>query len=146
MFYLFTVYEVNTGRLHWAFYPRKNTPCVCQFMKRIRNWYPQNRVWVVGDHDSAHPCRSKETRRYVRQLGLHWRTLPKGSPDDNPVETIFSGIQKQILWLSDDPDAGTTERRISGYLRGHNLRRDRKLHIAYLQNSNKRQVTYSHTN
>lgn len=146
LFYLFTTYEVNTGRVHWGYHSRKDSSCVCQFMQRIRGWYPRNGVWVVGDHDSAHPCRSKQTRHVVRQLGLHWRTLPKGSPDDNPVETIFSIIQQEILALSNDPDASATQRRISGYLRGYNRRRDRKIHIAYLDNSDRKQVTNSHTN
>jgi len=106
-------------------------------MQRVRLWYPRSRVWVVGDQDSAHPCHSKQTRRFVRQLGLHWRTLPKGSPDDNPVETTFSDIQQRILALSNDPDAGTTQRRIGWHLRGQNRRRDRKIRISYLEDSHK---------
>ena len=44
------------------------------------------------------------TRRTMRQLRLHWTSMPKGSPDDNPAETIFSDIQQNILDNSDDPD------------------------------------------
>ena len=40
----------------------------------------------------------------MRQLRLHRTSMPKGSPDDNPAETIFSDIQQNILDNSDDPD------------------------------------------
>jgi transposase len=138
LFYLFALYEVNGGRLHWAFYPHKDSLCVCRFMQRVRRWYPQKKVWVVADQDGANPSRCKQTRGIMRHLGLHWRTLPKGSPDDNPVETIFSDVQQRILQLSNDPDAGATQRRISWHLRGRNRRRDRKIQILYLENSHKK--------
>jgi DDE superfamily endonuclease/Homeodomain-like domain len=107
-FYLFTTYEVNRGRTHWAFYPSKDAARVCQFMRRVRRWYPRAAVWVVMDRDSPHPCKALLTRRVMRSLRLHWITLPKGSPDDNPVETIFSDVQQMILDNSDDPNAPAT--------------------------------------
>ena len=33
----------------------------------------------------------------MRRLKLHYISLPKGSPDDNPVETIFSDIQQNLI-------------------------------------------------
>ena len=57
------------------------------------------------------------TRRTMRQLRLHWTSMPKGSPDDNPAETIFSDIQQNILDNSDDPDERATKGRISNHLR-----------------------------
>ena len=72
------------------------------------------------------------SRGLMRALRLHWISLPKGSPDDNPVESIFSDVQLMILDNSNDPDAHTTQRRISAHLRGRNRRRDRHIRIPYL--------------
>lgn len=136
-FYLFLAYEVNSGHTRWMFLPNKNSGCVCRFMNKVRRWYPEQEIWVALDQDRSHPCKSRITRRAMRQLKLHWLSLPKGSPDDNPVETIFSDIQLMILDNSNDPDMRTTQRRISSHLRRRNKRRDRKVRIAYLQDSNK---------
>ena len=65
----------------------------------------------------------------MRQLRLLWTSMPKASPDDNPVETIFSDIQQNILDNSDDPDAHATQRRISNHLRARNRRSDRFIRI-----------------
>jgi transposase len=136
-FYLFTAYEINRGRTRWAFYPSKGAACVCRFMRQVRRWYPGVAVWVALDRDSPHPCKARVTRRVMRRLGLRWITLPKGSPDDNPVETIFSDVQQMILDNSDDPDARAMQRRISAHLRGRNRRRGRRIRIPYLADCHK---------
>lgn len=136
-FYLFALYDVGTGRVRWAFFPGKSSPYVCRFMRRIRRWYAGADVWVALDQDSAHPRKSRQTRHVMRALGLHWVSLPKASPDDNPVETLFSDVQQMILDNSDDPTAATTQRRISYHWRGRNRRTDRTIHIGYLGDSHK---------
>jgi hypothetical protein len=136
-FYLFAAYEVNGGRTHWAFYPSKDARRVCQFMRRVRRWYPRAAVWVARDRDAPHPCKARATRRVMRALRLHWITLPKGSPDDNAVETIFSDVQQMILDNSDDPNAQATQRRISAHLRNRNRRPDRRIRIGYLDDPTK---------
>jgi transposase len=136
-FYLFLVYDVASGKAHWAFLPGKNSRNVCQFMRRVRQWYPEGETWVVLDQDSAHPRKSHQTRRTMRQLHLHYLSLPKGCPDDNPVETLFSLVQTNILDSSNDPDVKTTQRRIGAYLRGHNRRSDRGIQISYLPDTHK---------
>ncbi len=134
-FYLFLLYEVGSGRVHWAFYEGKDSSYVGRFMRRIRPWYPDIPVWIILDQDPAHPRKSKETRRVMRTLKLHWISLPKGSPDDNPVETLFSDIQQMMLDNSDDADAKTTQHRISAHLRGRNRRKNRHIRIAYIPDS-----------
>jgi hypothetical protein len=136
-FYLFLIYEVNSGRIRWAYLPNKNSDCVCRFMRQVRRWYPDPELWVVLDQDRAHPCKSRATRRTMRALQLHWISLPKGSPDDNPVETVFSDVQLMILDNSNDPDARSTQRRISTHLRKRNRRKNRKIAIPYLLDSHK---------
>lgn len=135
LFYLFLLYNVETGRVRWAFFPGKGSTWVCGLMRRIRQWYPDPVIWVVLDQDTAHPCKSRQTRQIMRALDLHWISLPKGSPDDNPVETIFSDIQLMILDNSNDADAHATQRRISAHLRGRNRRKDRHIRISYLPDS-----------
>ena len=134
-FYLFCCYEVRSGRRRWMFLGGKSTPFVCRFMRQVRRWYPAGQVWVALDQDRAHPCKSRETRREMRALKLHWVSLPKGSPDDNPVENIFSDIQLMVLDNSNDPDPRATQRRISRHLRAKNRRRERWIKISYLPNS-----------
>jgi transposase len=132
-FYLFAGYDAVSGQVHWKFLPGKGAKWVCQFMKQVRRWYPDTPLWVALDQDRAHPCKSRETRRVMRRLLLHWVSLPKGSPDDNPVETIFSDVQLMILDNSDDPDTQTTQGRISTHLRGRNRRTDRLIEVPYLR-------------
>ena len=52
---------------------------------------------------SGGSIKARMTRRTMRQLRLRWTSMPKGSPDDNPAETIFSDIQQNILDNTDDP-------------------------------------------
>ncbi len=132
LFYLFVAYDVTSGRVYWAFYPGKSARYVCQFMRRVRRWLPKQLLWIALDQDRAHPCKSQRTRRVMRALHLHWISLPKASPDDNPVEVVFSDIQLLILDNSDDPDARATQRRISRHLRNRNRRTDRHIHIPFL--------------
>jgi hypothetical protein len=136
-FYLFAAYEVNTGRRRWAFFDGKSSEHVCRFMKQIHRWYPNQSIWVVLDRDSPHPCKSQQTRRKMRQMKLHWITLPAGSPGDNPVEVIFSDIQLLVLDTSNDPNVKTTQCRISRHLRRMNRRKHRHICIPYLPGSDK---------
>ena len=134
-FYLFALYAVQHGRVRWRYSHRKDSVRVCRFMQAVRRWYPDQPVWVVLDQDPAHPRKSLETRRVMRALQLHWISLPKASPDDNPVETTFSDVQLMILDNSHDLDERATQRRISQHLRQRNRRRNRFIHIAYLPDS-----------
>ncbi len=136
-FYLFALYEVKSGRVRWRYYPAKSSHYVCLFMQSVRKWYPDQEVWVVLDQDTAHPRKSKQTRRQMRELHLHWISLPKISPDDNPVETVFSDIQLMILDNSNDPDEQATRKRISRHLGYRNRRPDRFIDIPYLRDSHK---------
>ena len=131
-FYLFAIYEVDSGRIRWAYMSGKSSEYVCRFMQKVRRWYPDQQVWIALDQERSHPCKSRITRRVMRELKLHWISLPKSSPDDNPVETIFSDIQMMILDNSNDLDARATQKRISEHLRGRNRRKNRHIRIKYL--------------
>lgn len=106
-------------------------------MHQVRHWYQSNGVWIVLDQDPAHPRKSHKTRRVMRELKLHWISLPKTSPDDNPLEVIFSDVQLMILDNSNDPDERATQQRISKHLRKRNRRLNRFIHIPYLPDSHK---------
>jgi DDE superfamily endonuclease len=131
-FYLFLLYEVNHGRVHWAFFPGKGSVFVRQFLRRVRRWYPRQPMRIALDRDPAHPIKAKATRALMRRLRLRWTSLPKRSPDDNPDETIFSDIQQNVLDTTNDPDEQTTKKRISRHLQGRNRRGDRFIRISYL--------------
>lgn len=137
-FYLFAAYNVTTGRVLWSFMPGKGSRYVCQFFRKVRRHFPSNSIQIVLDRDPAHPIKSKITRRLFRQLHLRWISLPKGSPDDNPVETLFSNIQLMILDNSNDRLPRDTRRRITRFFRGRNQRLDRRIRIHYLSGSNKK--------
>jgi transposase len=115
---------------------------VAQFMRRVRRWHPQPQVWIILDQDPAHPYKSRETRRMMREQKLHWISLPKGSPDDNPVENLFSDIQQNLLDTSNDVDATMTKKRISAHLRGRCRRKERRIRVPYLPDSHKMQSLF----
>ena len=137
-FYLFLLYDVNHGRVHWAFYPGKGATYVCRFLRRIRRWYPRGPLRLALDRDPAHPIKARATRAMMRRLHLNWTSLPKRSPDDNPCETIFSDIQQNVLDTTNDPDQGATKKRISRHLRSRNRRSDRFIRISYLEKPRRR--------
>ncbi|MCI0555272.1 MAG: transposase [Anaerolineae bacterium] len=139
-FYLFVSYDARSGQVHWMFLPGKGAKYVSQFMRRLRHWYPNVALWIALDQDRAHPCKSHKTRQVMRDLQLHWISLPKGSPDDNPVENIFSDIQLMILDNSNDPNEKATQHRISAHLRGRNQRRDRLIHVPFLYPKNSHKI------
>jgi hypothetical protein len=101
--YLFLAYEATSGRRRWAFFDHKDSPAVCSFMRQVCRWYPGQTIWIVLDRDSPHPCKSRQTRREMRRLHLHWITLPAGSPDDNPVEPLFSDIHSTFAVTIEEP-------------------------------------------
>jgi hypothetical protein len=136
-FYLFLLYEVNHGRVHWAFFPGKGGQFVRQFLRRVRRWYPRAPLRLALDRDPAHPIKDRATRSLMRRLHLQWTSLPKRSPDDNPDETIFSDIQQNVLDTSNDPDEVTTRKRISSHLRARNRRPDRFIRIPYLERAHR---------
>lgn len=137
MFYLFLVYEAKTGIVLWAFYRSKGSRYVCKFMKQIRHRFPQQQIWMALDQDRPHPRICRFTRSTMRELKLRWISLPKRSPDDNPVENIFSDIQQNILDCSDDQSVLATQCRISSHLRKRNKRSERKIRIPSLLGFNK---------
>lgn len=134
MFYLFTAYSATTGRVYWSFMSGKSSRFVCRFFRKLRRHIPKSELWVILDRDPAHPIKSKMTRRLFRRLKIHWVSLPKRCPDDNPVENIFSNIQLMILDNSDDSTPADTQRRITNHFRGRNRRKDRWIKISYLEN------------
>lgn len=115
--------------------PGKNSTYVCQFFKNLRRYFPNTELWVALDQDSAHPKKSRITRKFMRELKIHWISLPKGSPDDNPVETLFSDVQLIILDNSNDQTPNDTKQRITNYFRARNKRKNRWIHIPYLNDS-----------
>src|SRR5262249_49704934 len=61
-FYLFTVYEVNRGRTHWAFYAAKDAACVCRFLRRGGRRYPRRAGRVLLHPRAPHPAHTPPTR------------------------------------------------------------------------------------
>jgi hypothetical protein len=133
LIYLFVAYEYNSGRRLWSFFPGKSSKYVCAFVKKIRSRYGQRKLRLALDRDSPHPIKCARTRQQLRALGIRWTSLPKGNPDDNPVETIFSDVQQMVLDTSSDTDPAVTRRRIGGHLQGCNRRPDRRIRVSYLE-------------
>lgn len=134
-FYLFGAYELLSGRMHWRYYDRSRSVEFIAFMGEIRRWYPHQYLLVVLDQDTAHPQKSVASRQEIRRLKIHWMSLPKGSPDDNPVESIFSLLQRDILLGSNAPHVHELKRRLSRCLWLRNRRKARVVHLTYLADS-----------
>ena len=88
-FYLFGVYEFFSGHTRWRYYDRSRSDEFIVFMEEIRHWYPHQSILVVLDQDTTHPQTCKASQRAMRRLKIHWLSLPKGSPDDNPLEVGY---------------------------------------------------------
>jgi transposase len=134
---VFAVYEVNRERVRGAFLPGQRSLFVIGFLRQIRRWYPEPEVWVVWEQEGAHPCQWRATRQAMRERKRHGGSLPQGSPDDHPVETLFSDGQLMILDNSNEAEALATKRRISAHGRGRKRRRDRHIRIPYRGDSDK---------
>ncbi len=131
-FYLYAIYELFHGRVRWKFYDHNtSTEFIC-FAQQIRRWYPHQYILLVLDLDTTHPQKCGASRRELRQLKIHWLSLPKGSSDDNPPETIFSVLQGEVLAGSDAPDVPTQKRHISHALWRRNRQPNRFVRLGYL--------------
>jgi transposase len=132
-FYLFGVYELFSGHTRWRYYDRSRSDEFIMFMEEIRRWYPHQYILLVLDQDTTHPQTCVASRRAMRRLKIHWLSLPKGSPDDNPLETVFSLLKRDVLAGSNAADGRELKRRLSRYLWQRNRRKDGFVHLAYLQ-------------
>ena len=111
---------------------------MCQFMKRVRHWYPTHEVWIALDQDRSHPCKSRQTRQMMRTLKLHWISLQ------------FPLASRKIVQSTDTPlvletaptntwhrDASCSQfrsgaQRCGGRIRGHVAALALSLHVAQL--------------
>ncbi len=132
-FYLYAAYELFTGRLRWRYYDHKRGESFTAFLRDTRRWYPGQYILVILDQDTTHPQKCIASRQEMRRLKIHWLSLPKQSPDDNPVETIFSLLQRAILAGSDAPTVTELKRRISRFLWRHNRCKERFVQLGYLE-------------
>lgn len=135
--YLFGAYELRSGRIHWKYYARSRSEEFMAFMRQVRRWYPHQYLLVVLDQDTTHPQKCAASRNEMRRLKIRWLSLPKGSPDDNPIETVFSLLQRDVLAGSDAPDLSTLKGRVSRYLWLRNRRKNRCVRLAYLDDFHK---------
>ena len=131
-FYLYGVYELFTGRVRWCYYDHKRSEHFIAFLRQVRRWYPGHSILVILDQDTTHPQKCVASRQEMRQLKIHWLSLPKASPDDNPIETVFSVLQGEVLAGSDAPDVPAQKQRVSTALRRRNWRKDRFIRLGYL--------------
>jgi transposase len=131
-FYLYGVYELFTGRVRWQYYDCKRSEQFIAFMRTIRQWYPGHYILVILDQDTTHPQKCIASRQEMRRLKIHWLSLPKASPDDNPIETVFSVLQGEVLAGSAAPDVPAEKQRVSRALRRRNQCKDRFIHLSYL--------------
>lgn len=132
-FYLLAAYDLFQGRVRWAFDEHETSAEFIAFLRQIRRWYPHQPILIVLDSDTIHPQKSGESRREMRRLQIHWLSLPKGNPDDNPVETVFSVLQREVIAGSNARDPGEQQHRISHSLQQRNRRKDRFIRLGYLK-------------
>jgi len=67
---------------------------ICDCLDRIRDQNPGKRILVVLDNFSSHVC--AYTRRRAHNRGIDLVFLPVGSPDLNPIESVW----KSLRWES----------------------------------------------
>lgn len=67
---------------------------VCEFLIRIRDNNPKEKVIVILDGFSSH--RAGDTIKCAERLGIRLVFLPPYSPDLNPIEYIWKSIKRDI--------------------------------------------------
>jgi transposase len=131
-FCLFAVYELLRGRVRWKFDEHATSVEFIAFLRQIRRWYPHQSILIVLDSDTIHPQKSGDSRREMRRLQIHWLSLPKGDPDDSPMETVLIVLQGEAIAGRDAPHTAEQKRRISHSLQRRNRCRDRSIRIPCL--------------
>jgi len=67
---------------------------VCEFLTKIRDLNPKEKVVVILDRFSSH--RAGDTIKCAERLGIRLVFLPSYSPDLNPIEYIWKSIKRVI--------------------------------------------------
>ncbi len=137
-YYLFAAYELFHGRVRWKFHERSRSVEFIKFMQQVRRWYPHQYILVILDADTPHPQHCVASRQEMRRLKIHWLSLPKGSPDDNPLETVFGVLQDEVLVGSAPRDVADQQRQMSRALQRRNRRKDRFVRLKGLDNFHKK--------
>lgn len=137
-YYLFAAYELFRGQVRWRFFERSRSIEFIKFMEQVRRWYPRQYILVILDADTPHPQHCAASRQAMRRLKMHWLSLPKGSPDDNPLEIVFGVLQDEVLVGSDPRDVAEQQRQISRALQRRNRRKDRFIHLKWIDDFHKK--------
>ena len=64
---------------------------ICEVLEVIREQNPTGRILLVLDNLFSHTC--EYTRRRATQLGIDLVFLPVGSPDLNPIESVWKSLK-----------------------------------------------------
>lgn len=88
--------------------------------------------------DTQHTQHCVASRQEMRRLKIHWLSLPKGSPDDNPLETVFGVLQDEVLVGSDPRDVADQQLQISRALQRRNRRKERFVRLKWLDDFHKK--------
>jgi putative transposase len=67
---------------------------VCEFLTRIRDNNPKEKVVIILDRFSSH--KAGDTIKCAERLGIRLVFLPPYSPDLNPIEYIWKSIKRDI--------------------------------------------------
>ena len=86
-------YALN-GESVLSFPPNQEKEQICSCFEEIREQNPGKRILLVLDNFSSHIC--KYTRKRAHELGIDLIFLPVGSPDLNPIESVW----KSLKWES----------------------------------------------
>lgn len=64
---------------------------ICEVLEVVREQNPTGRILLVLDNLFSHTC--EYTRRRATQLGIDLVFLPVGSPDLNPIESVWKSLK-----------------------------------------------------
>lgn len=116
IFDIFAAKNVHTGKIHYKFYSWKNSFIVIDFLNYLlHEVYPDKHIYIILDGWSAH--RSNAFYAYVDlQPKLHIVPLPTCCSWMNPIERVFSRIQRDVLNNSDFSNPHQVMNLISHYI------------------------------
>ena len=98
-----SAYDLQDDRLFMHCYPRKRWREILRFFRYRRRCYPSDvRLYIILDNASPHE--KEEVVRWARANKVTLVYTPTNASWLNPIESIFSGIQRFVFSNSDFTD------------------------------------------
>ena len=132
-----SAYDLQDDQLLMQSYKRKRWQEILHFFRYLRRRYPaEERLYIILDNWSPH--KKREVVRWARSHNVSLVYSPTNASWLNPIECIFSGVQRFVFSNSDFAD----HKEISLALRKYTRRRNSNPSDAKLKKIENRKLSF----